>query len=156
LKKRLAALIFLAIPGVYAFTGDNMMIDVLKSGAKPATEGPESYFTGKVLIKDPFQATEPARTGGATVAFQPGARTAWHTHPLGQTLIITDGEGWVQEWNQSAQKLNKGDVVWIRPGVKHWHGASADKAMTHIAIAESQDGKVVDWLEHVSDEQYQQ
>ncbi|MCU5774088.1 cupin domain-containing protein [Erwiniaceae bacterium BAC15a-03b] len=131
-------------------------MDITKSGAKPAVDGPESWFTGAVKINAPFQATEPARVGGATVSFQPGARTAWHTHPLGQTLIVLEGEGLVQEWGKAAQVITTGDIVWIRPGVKHWHGAAASSAMTHLAIAESLDGKAVDWLEHVSDEQYQQ
>lgn len=156
MKQVIIAITLVAFFSTPLFAGDNTMIDILKSGSKPAAQGPENYFTGKVSISNPFQATAPARTSGATVAFQPGARTAWHTHPLGQTLIITEGEGWVQEWEKEAQKISKGDVVWIRPGVKHWHGASADRAMTHIAIAESQKGKVVDWMEHVSDEQYEQ
>ncbi len=130
------------------------MIDVIKSGSKAPVAGPADYFTGAVTINTPFQATDPARVGGATVAFSAGARTAWHTHPLGQTLIVTSGQGWVQEWDKEAQPIASGDIVWIRPGVKHWHGASADSAMTHIAIAEAENGKVVDWLEHVSDEQY--
>ncbi|WP_312857168.1 (R)-mandelonitrile lyase [Acerihabitans arboris] len=131
-------------------------MDIIKSGSKPTASGPESYFTGTVSINSPFQATAPARVGGATVSFGPGARTAWHTHPLGQTLIVTEGQGLVQEWGKPAQAMNKGDIVWIEAGVKHWHGASAASAMTHIAIAESQDGKAVDWLEKVTDEQYRQ
>ncbi|KOC89457.1 (R)-mandelonitrile lyase [Winslowiella iniecta] len=131
-------------------------MDIIKNGAKPTAEGPADYFTGSVAINAPFQASEPARVGGATVSFQPAARTAWHTHPLGQTLIVTEGEGLVQEWGKEAQVISKGDIIWIRPGVKHWHGASSTCAMTHIAIAESLEGKAVDWLEHVSDEQYPQ
>ncbi|WP_424693149.1 (R)-mandelonitrile lyase [Erwinia sp.] len=132
------------------------MIDIFKHGATPTANGPEEYFTGEVKIDSPFKTTEPARVSGATVSFPAGARTAWHTHPLGQTLIVTEGQGWVQEWDKPAQLMKKGDIVWIRPEVKHWHGASANSAMTHIAIAEAQDGKVVDWMEKVSDEQYKQ
>lgn len=131
------------------------MIEIIKHGSKPAAAGPADYFTGKVEINAPFSATEPARVGGATVTFSAGARTAWHTHPLGQTLIVTAGQGWVQEWDKEAQAIATGDIVWIHPGVKHWHGAGADTTMTHIAIAEAQDGKAVDWLEHVSEAQYQ-
>lgn len=130
------------------------MIDIIKNGSKAPAAGPADYFTGSVTINAPFQATEPARVGGATVSFSAGARTAWHTHPLGQTLIVTAGQGWVQEWDKEVQAIASGDIVWIRPGVKHWHGASAGSAMTHIAIAEAENGKVVNWLEHVSDEQY--
>ncbi len=130
------------------------MIEITKSGSKPAVTGPADYFTGTVSIDAPFNASAPARTGGATVTFSAGARTAWHTHPLGQTLIVTAGQGWVQEWGKEAQVIACGDIVWIRPDVKHWHGAGADAAMTHIAIAEAQEGKVVDWLEHVSEAQY--
>ncbi len=133
-----------------------MMIDITKHGDKPAAAGPASYFTGSVTVATPFQASEPARVGGATVTFQPGARTAWHTHPLGQTLIVTAGEGWVQEWDKPARAIATGDVVWIQPGVKHWHGASSGSALSHVAIAEAVDGRAVDWLEHVSDAQYQQ
>lgn len=132
------------------------MIEIIKHGSKPTVEGPADYFTGAVKIDAPFSASEPARVGGATVTFSPTARTAWHTHPLGQTLIVTAGQGWVQEWGKEAQAISVGDIVWIRPEVKHWHGAAANSAMTHIAIAEAQDGQVVDWMEQVSDEQYQQ
>lgn len=106
-------------------------------------------------IDAPFQTDAPARVGGATVTFEPGARTAWHTHPLGQTLIVTAGAGRVQEWGKPAQEIRPGDIVWIPPGVKHWHGANATVAMSHIAIAEAVDGSPVTWLEQVSDAQYQ-
>ncbi|MEW5289375.1 cupin domain-containing protein [Erwinia papayae] len=132
------------------------MIDIFKQGSTPEATGPEDYFTGSVKINAPFKTTEPARVSGATVSFPAGARTAWHTHPLGQTLIVTQGQGLVQEWGKAAQTIAQGDIIWIRPGVKHWHGASAGSAMTHIAIAEALEGKVVDWMEKVSDEQYQQ
>jgi quercetin dioxygenase-like cupin family protein len=127
---------------------------IIQAGSQPSQSGPESYFTGKVRIDSPFQTTPPARTGGATVTFEPGARTAWHTHPLGQTLIITHGHGWLQEWGGEIRQMNQGDIVWIPEGVKHWHGATPDNAMTHIAIAESLNGSPVEWMEHVSDEQY--
>ena len=127
---------------------------IIRSGSLPSVRGPEAWFTGDVRIDAPFQATEPASVGGATVTFEPGARTAWHTHPLGQTLIVTQGRGWLQEWGKAAEILNQGDIAWIPPGVKHWHGASAQTAMTHIAIAESVNGSPVAWLEKVTDEQY--
>lgn len=127
---------------------------IIRSGSLPSAKGPEDWFTGTVRIDAPFQATEPARVGGATVTFEPGAHTAWHTHPLGQTLIVTQGRGWLQEWGKAAEVLNQGDIAWIPPGVKHWHGASAQTAMTHIAIAESENGSPVAWMEKVTDEQY--
>lgn len=127
---------------------------IIRSGSLPSAKGQEAWFTGTVRIDAPFQASEPASVGGATVTFEPGARTAWHTHPLGQTLIVTQGRGWLQEWGKAAEILNQGDIAWIPPGVKHWHGASAQTAMTHIAIAESVNGSPVAWLEKVTDEQY--
>lgn len=128
---------------------------IITSGSQPSRKGPADYFTGMVRIDSPFQATEPARVGGATVTFEPGARTAWHTHPLGQTLIITHGQGWIQCEGEAIQVMNAGDIVWIPENVKHWHGATPENAMTHIAIAESLNGSPVDWLEPVSDQQYQ-
>jgi quercetin dioxygenase-like cupin family protein len=130
------------------------MIDILSPGTTPSAKGPDDYFTGTVRIDAPFQRAAPARIGGATVTFEPGARTAWHTHPLGQTLIVTAGVGHVQEVGGSVRDIRPGDIVWIAPGVKHWHGASATCAMTHIAIAESLDGRAVDWLEQVTDAEY--
>lgn len=127
---------------------------ILRNGSQPSKPGPADYFTGKVRIDAPFQATEPARVGGATVTFEPGARTAWHTHPLGQTLIVTQGRGWVQKWGHEVEEIHQGDIVWIPEGVKHWHGATSETAMTHIAIAESLNGSPVEWLEKVTDEQY--
>ena len=127
---------------------------IIRSGSLPSVRGPEAWFTGAVRIDAPFQATEPASVGGATVTFEPGARTAWHTHPLGQTLIVTQGRGWLQAWVEEAEILNQGDIAWIPPGVKHWHGASAQTAMTHLAIAEAVNGSPVTWLEKVIDEQY--
>lgn len=127
---------------------------IIRSGSLPSVRGPEAWFTGDVRIDAPFQATEPASVGGATVTFEPGARTAWHTHPLGQTLIVTQGRGWLQAWGEEAEILNQGDIASIPPGVKHWHGASAQTAMTHLAIAEAVNGSPVTWLEKVTDEQY--
>ncbi|WP_404684607.1 (R)-mandelonitrile lyase [Raoultella terrigena] len=130
-------------------------MNISHSGSQPSRKGPADWFTGDVRIDAPFQATEPAKVGGATVTFEPGARTAWHTHPLGQTLIVVQGRGWLQEWDKEPQALNPGDIAWIPPGVKHWHGASSTIAMVHIAIAEAENGSPVTWQEHVSDEQYQ-
>ncbi|RWO60398.1 cupin domain-containing protein [Mesorhizobium sp.] len=127
---------------------------ITRVGSQPSGPGPADYFTGAVRIDPLFQAPDPARVGGASVTFEPGARTAWHTHPLGQTLIVTAGLGWVQREGATVEEIRPGDVVWIPPGVKHWHGASATTAMTHLAIQESLDGKPVEWLEKVSDEQY--
>ena len=130
-------------------------MNISHSGSQPSRKGPADWFTGDVRIDAPFQATEPAKVGGATVTFEPGARTAWHTHPLGQTLIVVQGRGWLQEWDKEPQALNPGDIAWIPPAVKHWHGASSTTAMVHIAIAEAENGSPVTWQEHVSDEQYQ-
>ena len=127
---------------------------IIRNASQASVSGSADYFTGNVRIDGMFQAEEPARVGGATVTFEPGARTAWHTHPLGQTLIVTQGRGWVQELGKDVQEINPGDTVWIPEGVKHWHGATAETAMTHIAIAESLNGSVVDWMERVTDEQY--
>lgn len=129
-----------------------MRID--RSGSKPSTKGPEDWFTGTVRIDAPFQAEEPARIGGATVTFEPGARTAWHTHPLGQTLFVLSGLGWTQREGGPVEEIRPGDIVWFAPGEKHWHGATTTCAMTHIAVAEKQDGRNVEWLEKVSDEDY--
>jgi quercetin dioxygenase-like cupin family protein len=129
-------------------------ISITWSGSQPSAKGPAEYFTGTVRIDAPFQSGTPARVGGGIVTFEPGARSAWHTHPLGQTLIVTAGVGLVQQWGSPAQEMRPGDVVWIPPGVKHWHGASSTTGMTHIAINEALDGKAVDWMEKVTDEQY--
>ncbi|MBD7954425.1 cupin domain-containing protein [Stenotrophomonas sp. Sa5BUN4] len=145
----LTAMMAMATPA-----GESSAITVTAPGSTPSAAGPASYFTGTVRIDAPFQGSAPARVGGATVTFEPGARTAWHTHPLGQTLIVTAGTGWVQEWGKPRQALRTGDIVWIPPGVKHWHGAQADVAMSHIAIAEAVDGSPVTWLEQVSEAQY--
>ena len=136
-----------------AATGKNA-VHITRAGAKPATPGPTEYFTGKVLIDSQFQRDEPSRVTGAVVTFEPGARTNWHTHPLGQTLIVTEGTGLVQYWQGSKQSMKQGDVVWIPPGVKHWHGATPTERMSHIAIQERLDGVNVRWLEQVTAEQY--
>ena len=130
-------------------------MDIKRIGSQPSVKGPSEWFTGSVRMDPLFQALAPALVQGASVTFEPGARTAWHTHPLGQTLIVTAGCGRVQRWGGPVEEIRPGDVVWIAPGEKHWHGAAATTAMTHIAIQEQLDGKVVDWMEHVSDEQYQ-
>ena len=130
-------------------------MDIKRSGLQPSAKGPEEYFTGTVRIDPLFQAHEPARTSGASVTFEPGARTAWHTHPLGQTLIVTSGCGLVQRWGGAIEQIRPGDVIWFPPDEKHWHGATPTTAMTHIAIQEQLDGMAVDWMEQVSDEQYQ-
>ena len=129
-------------------------MDIKRSGSQPSAKEPAEYFTGTVRIDPLFEAHEPARTSGASVTFEPGARTAWHTHPLGQTLIVTAGCGLAQRSYGSIEQIRPGDVSWLAPGQKHWHGATATTAMTHIAIQEQLDGKTVDWLEQVSDEQY--
>ena len=129
-------------------------MEIKRAGTQPSTRGPSDWFTGTVRIDPLFQAPDPALVQGASVTFEPGARTAWHTHPLGQTLIVTAGFGRVQRWAGAVEEIRPGDVVWFAPGEKHWHGASPTTAMTHIAIQEALDGKVVDWLEHVSDERY--
>ncbi|HEY0321568.1 MAG TPA: cupin domain-containing protein [Pyrinomonadaceae bacterium] len=129
-------------------------MEVKRSGSQPSAKGSEEYFTGSVRIDTPFQGSAPARVGGAVVTFEPGARTAWHTHPLGQTLIVTSGCGWVQSEGGPKVEIRSGDVVWCPPNEKHWHGATTTTAMTHIAIVEQLDGKGVEWMEKVSDEQY--
>ena len=131
-------------------------IRVTPNGSQPSIKGAAQNFTGKVHVDGLFKGEPPARVGGGTVTFEPSARTAWHTHPLGQTLIVTQGRGWLQEWGKEAEVLNQGDIAWIPPGVKHWHGASAQTAMTHIAVAEAVNGSPVEWLEKVTDDQYPQ
>jgi quercetin dioxygenase-like cupin family protein len=129
-------------------------MEIQRAGSKPSGKGPEEYFTGTVRVDPLFSAPEPARAVGAHVTFEPGARTAWHTHPLGQTLIVTSGRGRAQRWDGPIEEIHPGDVVWFAPGEKHWHGASPETAMTHIAIQERLDGPAVEWLEKVSDQQY--
>jgi len=127
---------------------------IKRNGSQPSGKGPADYFTGVVRVDPLFDAPEPARALGASVTFEPGARTAWHTHPLGQTLIVTAGCGWAQCEGGPVEEIWPGDVIWFAPGEKHWHGASATTAMTHLAIQEKLNGKAVDWMEQVSDEQY--
>ena len=129
-------------------------IIITRSGSQSSRQGPADHFTGTVHVVPLFEAKSPARAFGATVTFEPGAHTAWHTHPLGQTLIVTAGKGWVQQWGGPVQEIRQGDVVWIPPNTKHWHGATPTTSMTHIAIQEQLDGKAVEWMEKVSDEQY--
>jgi len=130
-------------------------MDIKRNGTQPSRQGPANYFTGKVLIDPLIDAPDPARVVASSVTFEPGARTAWHTHPLGQTLIITQGTGLAQRWDGPIETMHVGDVIWFPPGEKHWHGATATSTMTHLAIQEKQNGIAVDWLEQVSDEQYQ-
>lgn len=130
-------------------------MEIKRSGSQPSAKGPAEWFTGTVRIDPLFDAPLPARAAGASVTFEPGARTAWHTHPLGQTLIVTSGVGRAQRWGGPVEEIRPGDVVWFPPSEKHWHGASPTTAMTHIAIQEKLDGKAVDWLEYVSAEQYE-
>ncbi|ANL40883.1 MULTISPECIES: (R)-mandelonitrile lyase [Rhizobium] len=130
-------------------------MDIKRNGSQPSAQGPADWFTGRVRIDPLFTATDPARAAGASVTFEPGARTAWHTHPLGQTLIVTAGCGRVQRQDGPIEEIRPGDVVRFAPGERHWHGASPTTAMTHIAIQEQLDGKAVDWMEHVTDTEYQ-
>jgi quercetin dioxygenase-like cupin family protein len=129
-------------------------IKITRSGSQTVTEGAATHFTGSVHIEPLFDANNPSRAVGASVTFEPGARTVWHTHSLGQTLIVTAGVGWIQQWGGPIEEIRKGDVVWIPPRTKHWHGATATNSMTHIAITEELNGNAVTWLERVSDEQY--
>jgi quercetin dioxygenase-like cupin family protein len=137
-----------------ATTPRNRTMDIKRNGSRPSNIGSADYFTGAVRIDPLFQAPEPARAAGASVTFEPGARTAWHTHPLGQTLIVTAGLGWVQREGGPVEEIHPGDVIWFPPGEKHWHGATPTTAMTHIAVQEALNGKVVDWMEQVSNAQY--
>lgn len=129
-------------------------MDIKRSGSRPSGKGPADYFTGSVRVDPLLEAPEPARVRGAHVTFEPGARTAWHTHPLGQTLLVTYGLGWAQREGGPVEEIRPGDVVWFPPGEKHWHGATATTAMSHIAIQEALDGNTVTWMEKVTDQQY--
>ena len=129
-------------------------MEITRAGARPSGRGPADYFTGTVRVDPLFEAPDPARVVGASVTFEPGARTAWHTHPLGQTLVVTSGLGWAQREGGPVEVIRPGDVVWFPPGERHWHGATPTTAMTHLAIQEKADGKTVDWLEQVSDAEY--
>jgi quercetin dioxygenase-like cupin family protein len=156
--KRLVAMVMsLSLLASAASVGSSQApqaITITRSGSQPSRQGPAENFTGSVRIDPLFNANAPSRTSGGRVTFEPGARTAWHTHPLGQTLIVTAGSGWVRQWGGPIQDIREGDVVGIPPGQKHWHGATATTGMTHIAIQEWLDGKNVEWMEKVSDEQY--
>ena len=129
-------------------------MEIKRNGSQPSSKGQAEYFTGNVQIAPLNQASAPARVSVASVSFEPGARTAWHSHSLGQTLVVTAGSGLVQSWGEQVEHINPGDVIWSSPGEKHWHGAAPATAMTHISIVEQEDGKSADWMEHVSDEQY--
>jgi quercetin dioxygenase-like cupin family protein len=129
-------------------------MEINRAGSRPSTTGPAEWFTGNVRMDPVIVAPEPALVQSSSVTFEPGARTAWHTHPLGQTLIVTAGCGWAQRWGGPIEEIRPGDVVWISPGEKHWHGATPTTGMTHIAIQERKDGNVVDWMEQVSEQQY--
>lgn len=129
-------------------------IAITPAGSRPATNGGPSNFTGSVTVAPLFAATKDTRAAGAAVTFEPGARSAWHSHPAGQTLIVTAGAGWVQEWGGTKREMKPGDIVWTPPGVKHWHGATATDGLTHIAIQEHVNGKVVTWMEHVTEDEY--
>lgn len=131
-------------------------MEIKRSGSQPSGRGPADYFTGTVRVDPLFDAPAPARVVGISVTFEPGARTAWHTHPLGQTLVVTSGCGWVRRWDGPVEVIRPGDVISFAPGEKHWHGATATTAMTHIAVQERLDGKTADWMEKVTDEQYGQ
>lgn len=144
----------LSLLGPLAGSAEPADVTVTRVGSQSSSVGPAQNFTGAVRVDSRFEAPAPARSGGGIVTFEPGARTAWHTHPLGQTLIVTTGVGRVQKWGSEVQEIRAGDMVWIPPGIKHWHGASPGLAMTHLAIAERLDGKGVDWMEKVSDAQY--
>jgi len=133
---------------------DSQRITVTRSGEHSPTKAPAEHFTGSAIVDRLLIENGPSHTSGASVAFEPGARTAWHSHPLGQTLIVTAGTGWVRQWGGQVQEIRQGDIVWIPPELKHWHGATASTSMTHIGIQESLDGKAVEWMEQVSDQQY--
>jgi quercetin dioxygenase-like cupin family protein len=150
--KRLTAIaLSLSLLAVPAFA---QSIEITPNGSRPTARGPETNFTGAVMVDPLFAATDHTHATGGFVTFEPGARAAWHTHPAGQTLIVTSGTGWIQEWGGEKRAIKPGDVIWIPPGVKHWHGAAATNGMSHIAIQEMVDGKNVNWLEKVTDDQY--
>lgn len=157
MHKLLAATLGLAVAATaHAQQGAAPELKITRAGAQASTKGPAANFTGAVRVDTLAQAPAPARTGASYVTFEPGARSAWHSHPLGQTLVVTSGVGRVQQWGKDVQEIRPGDVIWTPPGVKHWHGAAPETAMTHIAIQECLDGKPVEWMEKVSDVQYAQ
>jgi quercetin dioxygenase-like cupin family protein len=149
-----ATIISIVLYASPAWAQSNQMITVTRSGSQPSAVGSSENFTGSVRVDSRFQGAAPARISGGIVTFEPRARTAWHTHPLGQTLIVTAGVGFVQGWDGAVQEIRPGDIIWIPPGVKHWHGATPTNGMSHIAFSEALDGKTVEWMEQVSDEQY--
>ena len=142
------------LASAFAQTPDSQSIRIIRGGSQPSRQGPVENFTGAVRVVPLFQANAPTRASGSLVTFEPGARTAWHTHPLGQILIVTAGTGRVQRWGDPVDEIRQGDVVYIPPGQKHWHGAALNSSMAHIAIVEQLDGKSVEWMEKVSDAQY--
>ena len=148
-----AALLLPVVPATAQPIKEDTMI-LHRNGTQPSQKGPAEWFTGTVRIDPLNTASAPARHGAASVTFEPGARSAWHTHPLGQTLVVTSGVGWTQCESEPIVEIRAGDVVWCPPGHRHWHGATPTSAMTHIAIQEAQDGKMVEWMEHVTDDQY--
>lgn len=154
MKPLIAPLVALSLLAGEASAQPSNQIRISNAGSQPSAKGPEEYFTGSVRVDGLFKGELPARVGGGTVTFEPGARTAWHTHPLGQTLIVTSGVGYVQQEGGLRQEIRPGDVVWIPPHTRHWHGATASNGMTHIAIAEAEDGTTVTWMDKVSDAQY--
>ena len=154
MKPLIAPLVALSLMAGQASADENKGVRVTRVGSQPSVQGAAEYFTGRVRVDGLFQADAPARVGGGTVTFEPGARTAWHTHPLGQTLIVTAGVGYVQQEGQPRQEIRPGDTVWIAPNVRQWHGATATTGMTHIALAEALDGSTVTWAVQVSDDQY--
>jgi quercetin dioxygenase-like cupin family protein len=143
-----------AAPPVPATVSAKKTMTIERADSRVSTSGPEANFTGSVRVTPLFQPTETTRASGAYVSFKPGARSAWHTHPNGQTLVVTEGTGRIQQWGGAVQQINKGDVIWTPPGVKHWHGAAPATAMTHLALQEKLEGAVVEWMEKVSDEDY--
>lgn len=152
--KKLATVLLSLSLSAAAFAQSDAGLRITRNGMQPAARGPADNFTGAVRVEQPFRGEAPARVSGGLVTFEPGARSAWHTHPLGQTLIVTHGVGLVQRWGGPIQEIRPGDIVWIPPGEKHWHGASPANAMSHYAITEQLNGKGVDWLEKVTDQQY--
>ncbi len=151
----IGVLLFMFVSGAHSQNrNDEGAIRIMRSGSQPSRQAPAENFTGSVRVDPLFQAIAPARASGFLVTFEPGAHTAWHTHTLGQILIVTAGTGRVQRWGDSVEGIRQGDVVWIPPGQKHWHGAAPNSSMAHIAIVEQLDGKTVDWMEKVSDAQY--
>jgi quercetin dioxygenase-like cupin family protein len=154
-RRRMTVVAGLALVAAAGFDGRRgKAMEIKRAGSRPSGKGPAEYFTGAVRVDPLFEAADPGRVRGASVTFEPGARTAWHTHPLGQTLVVTAGRGWAQREGGPVEEIRPGDVVWFPAGEKHWHGATPATAMTHIAIQEALDGKTVDWMEKVSDEQY--